>query len=428
MQPQAWRSRQRAMPSTDRRNQMFAQLQWTRSLVLAALALVAVAGKALAQTPEGTVITNTATATYTDANNNAYSAVSGSVSVTVGFKAGVTVTANTPTPSSASPSTEDTMTFTVANAGNGTDSVTISENISVAGVITVTGYRYGATTYGTLAALNTALASAAIGQGGSITLKIVYDVASGKGGVSTVYTLTANSRRTPATSGNAASTITPATSYAVATTPDGGQNVQRLPGSGYSFTFTVQNNGNGNDNVDVIATSPGSPVITIVSVNGATGDSARIALAASASTNITVVYNVANVAGGSTDTLTLTGRSVGQPATTDPGFMDLTVIKPNLTLTKAAYLDDGVTPVASGVIPGQIIRFRFTVTNGGASSASNVQVTDALPAQMTYVSTSSSTGWTVAVVGQNVTANYTGTGGVLAASASATFELRVSIN
>src|SRR3989454_4968747 len=44
-----------------------------------------------------------------------------------------------PTPSSASPSTADTMTFTVANAGNGTDSMTISENISVAGVITVTG-------------------------------------------------------------------------------------------------------------------------------------------------------------------------------------------------------------------------------------------------------------------------------------------------
>src|SRR5881628_1221163 len=257
---------------------MYAHLKWTHSLVLAALALVAVAGKALAQTPEVTVITNTATATYTDANNNPYAAVSGSVSVTVGFKAGVSVTANTPSPSSASPSTADTMTFTVANAGNGTDSVTISENISVAGVITVTGYRYGATTYGTLAALNTALASAAIGQGGSITLKIVYDVASGKGGVSTVYTLTANSRRTPATSGNAASTITPATSYAVATTPDGGQNVQRLPGSGYSFTFTVQNNGNGNDNVDVIATSPGSPVITIVSVNGASGDSARITL------------------------------------------------------------------------------------------------------------------------------------------------------
>src|SRR2546426_5527080 len=161
---------------------MYAHLKWTHSLVLAALALVALAGRALAQTPEGTVITNTATATYTDANNNAYSAVSGSVSVTVGFKAGVTVTANTPTPSSASPSTADTMTFTAANAGNGTDSMTISENISVAGVITVTGYRYGGTTYGTLAALNTALSSVGTAQGGAITLKIVYNVASGQGG------------------------------------------------------------------------------------------------------------------------------------------------------------------------------------------------------------------------------------------------------
>src|SRR2546427_508524 len=407
---------------------MYAHLKWTHSLVLAALALVAVAGRALAQTPEGTVITNTATATYTDVNNNAYSAVSGSVSVTVGFKAGVTVTANTPTPSSASPSTADTMTFTVANAGNGTDSMTISENISGAGVITVTGYRYGATTYGTLAALNTALASAGIAQAGSITLKVVFDVASGQGGVTTVYTLTANSRRTPASSGNAASTITPITTYGVATTPDGSQNVQRLPGSGYSFTFTVQNNGNGTDNLDVIATSPGSPVITIVSVNGVAGDSTRITLTAAASQTIAVVYNVANVAGGSTDTLYLRGRSVGQPATFDDGFMDLTVIKPNVALTKAAYLDDGVTPVSSGVVPGQVIRYRFTVTNSGGTSASSVQVTDALPAQVTYVSTSSSTGWSVSVSGQNVTANYTGTGGVLAASSSATFELRVSVN
>src|SRR6266567_3240884 len=233
------------MQSTDRRNQMYAHLKWTHSLVLAALALVAVAGRALAQTPEGTVITNTATATYTDANGNAYAPVSGSVSVTVGFKAGVTVTANTPSPAAASPSTADTMTFTIGNVGNGVDSMTISEAISVPGVITVTGYRYGVTTYGTLAALNAALSSAAIAQGGSIVLKVVF-----------------------------------------------------------------------------------------------------------------------NVASGSTDTLSLLGRSVSQPATTDPGFMDLTVIKPNLSLTKAAYLDDGVTPVASGVAPGQVIRYRFTITNG----------------------------------------------------------------
>jgi uncharacterized repeat protein (TIGR01451 family) len=407
---------------------MFKHLRWTQSLAFAVVTVIAVTGRLVAQTPEGTVITNTATATYTDANSNAYTPVTGSVSVTVGYTAGVAVTANTPSPTPGSPSTADTLSFTVANAGNGTDSVLITQNISVAGVISVTGYRFGATTYASLATLNAALAGTSIAQAGTITIKVVYDVASNKGGVNTVYTLTAASRRTPATSGNAASSITPGQTYAVAVTPDGGQNVQKLPGNNYSFTFTAQNNGNGSDNFDLLASSPGSAVITIVSVNGVAGDSARFTLAAGASQAFAVIYNVANVAGGSTDTLNLLGRSVGQPATSNNGFMDLTVIKPNLTLAKAAYLDDGVTPVSGTVIPGQVIRYRITVTNGGSTSASSVQVTDALPAQVTYVSTSSSTGWSVGVVGQNVTADYTGTGGVLAAAGSATFELRVSIN
>ena len=178
---------------------MLRHAQWTRCLTLIAMALLSVAAEARAQTPEGTVITNIATATYTDANGNAYAPVTGSVSVTVGFKAGVTVTANTPSPAAASPSTADTMTFTVGNVGNGVDSMTISEAISVPGVITVTGYRYGVTTYGTLAALNAALSSAAIAQGGSIVIKVVFNVASGQGGVTTVYTLTANSRRSTPT-------------------------------------------------------------------------------------------------------------------------------------------------------------------------------------------------------------------------------------
>jgi len=340
----------------------------------------------------------------------------------------VTVTANTPSPTPVSPSTGDTLNYSVANSGNGTDSVLISENISVAGVITVTGYRYSSTTYPSLALLNAALAATAVTQGGSITIKVVYDVASNKGGVNTVYTLTAASRRTPATTDSKASSITPAQTYAVSVTPHGGQNLQRLPGNAYSFSFTVQNNGNGSDNFDLLGSSPGSAVITIVSVNGVSGDSTRITLAAGASQSIAVVYNVANVAAGSTDTLDLNGRSVGQPSTVDQGFLDLTVVKPNLTLTKAAYLDDGVTLVSGTVVPGQIIRYRVTVTNAGSTSASSVQVTDALPAQVTYVSTSSSTGWSVSVSGQNVTADYTGTGAVLAASARATFELRVSIN
>jgi uncharacterized repeat protein (TIGR01451 family) len=390
-------------------------------------AAVLVVDQAAAQTPEGTVITNTATVTYTDANSNAYAPVSGQVSVTVGFTAGVSVTANNPTPTPASPSSGNQITFTVTNAGNGTDSVTVSQNISVAGVITVTSYGIGATSYANLAALNLALSGTAIAQGGTVTIKVNYDVAANKGGVNTVYTLTAASRRTPATTANGQSSITPAQTYAVATTPDGGQNLQRLPGTNYSFTFTAQNNGNGSDQFDLLATSPGSVVISIVSVNGVAGDSTRVTLAAGASQTYAVVYNVASVPAGSTDTLYLRARSVGQPATLDDGFADLTVVKPNLTIAKQAFRDDGVTAVVGTVLPGEFIRYQVTVTNAGSTSATAVQVTDALPAELTYVSATGAN-WSFGVVGQNVTADYTATGGVLAAGASSSFVLRVSIN
>jgi hypothetical protein len=140
-----------------------------------------------AQTPEGTVIHNVATVSFTDANSNAYASVSASVDVTVGFVAGVDVIAAAATVGPASPSVADSLFFQVSNIGNGTDSVTISQNISVGGIITVTGYRVGATTYASLAALNAALAGSGIAQGANITVKAIYTVTAGTGGLSTVF-------------------------------------------------------------------------------------------------------------------------------------------------------------------------------------------------------------------------------------------------
>ena len=406
---------------------MYSLLKRAGTFILTAVALTLFTSTAAAQTPEGTVITNVATVTYTDANSNAYAPVSGSVAVTVGFTAGVSVAANTPTPTPASPSTANQLTFTVTNAGNGTDSVTVSENISVGGVITVTGYAIGATPYANLAALNLALSGTAVAQAGTVQIHVNYDVAANQGGINTIYTLTAASRRTPAATANGQSSITPAQSYAVATTPDGAQNLLRLPGTNYSFTFTVQNNGNASDQFDLLGTSPGSAVISIVSVDGVAGDSTRVTLAAGATQTFAVVYNVAVVAAGSTDTLYLRARSVGQPATLDDGFADLTVVLPNLTVSKAAFRDDGVTPVAGTVLPGEFIRYQVTITNNGSTSATSVEVTDALPAELTYAS-STGADWSFSVTGQTVTANYTANSGILAASASSSFVMRVSIN
>jgi hypothetical protein len=95
---------------------------------------------ALAQvpTPEGTDIINIAVVNWTDANGNSYVPDSASVTVTVGFGAGIDVAAGAATVTPASPTTGATITFDIDNIGNGSDSVTVAENISVGGIITVT--------------------------------------------------------------------------------------------------------------------------------------------------------------------------------------------------------------------------------------------------------------------------------------------------
>ena len=396
-------------------------MMWTRlrsvsrSLGTMALASVMTLGatsvlRAQSPTPEGTVITNTATVSFTDANGNTYSSVSASVNVTVGFVAGIDV-AGAAAVTPGSPSAANTLTFTIQNIGNGTDQVQVAENISVAAVIAVQHYTFNATNYATLAALNVALAAANITQNSTITVQVVYDVAANKGGVATNYTLTGTSVRTNTVTDNQVTTITPAQTYAVAVTPDGGQNLQQLPSNGtnYTFTFAVVNNGNGADNFNLVASHTGTAV-TIVSVNGVAGTSTSVAIAAATSMNIDVVYSIGNVAAGTTDNVVLSATSVGDNSKTDNGTADLTVVRPAIAIGKAAYRDDQVTLLgpADLVLPNEAIQYKISVTNSGATGAASVQLADNLPAELTFLSaTPDAAGWTVSNVANNVSASLT---------------------
>jgi uncharacterized repeat protein (TIGR01451 family) len=410
---------------------MLRNLVGTARLLSLALMLAAFASRgAFAQTPEGTVITNTASVSFTDANTNTYSAVTASVSVTVGFLAGVDITGSA-IAGPATPSSANVLSFPIQNIGNGTDQFQIgTPSISVAGVITITGYVYNATNYATLALLNTALSSANVTQGSSITVQVKYDVASNKGGVATVLTMTAASQRTPATTDSFATTITPAQTFSVAVTPDGGQAITKLPSNGtnYSFTFTVTNTGNGADNFTLVGSHTGS-AITIVSVNGVAGSSTTISgIASGAAPTVAVVYSVGNVAAGTTDNLKLTATSVGDNTKTDDGTADLTVVRPALSMTKAAYRDNQTTLLGGGdvVLPGEFIQYKVTITNGGAAAAAVVHIADTQPSQVTFQSaTGDLAGWTFANTGNALTADLTGT---LAASASRFIWIRVKIN
>jgi len=391
---------------------------------------MATAQTAAAQTPEGTVIRNIATVTFTDANNNTYNPVADTVDVTVGFAAGLNVTgAASVTP--ASPSTGNALTFTIGNIGNGVDTVSVGETISVGTVITVTGYQINGvgTVYASVALLNAALATVQIGQSASITVDVIYDVPAGQGGNTTDYTLTATSVRDPATNDAATTTINPSQSFGVAVTPDGGQSLQHLPSNGtqYTFQFTVENTGNGAETFDLAATNPGT-AISIVSVNGTAGTTSTVAIAASGTATVDVIYTIGNVAAGTVDTLSLAATSQASPATTDDGFADMTVIRPALTIVKEAFQDDQTTPAVT-VLPGDFIQYHITVTNTGTAPAASVVVTDDLQvADVTFLSTQNVGGaWTsIAFASPTVTATLNGS--LAAGGGSAEFWIRVQVN
>ena len=406
------------------------------SRILGILAVAAAVGwlqptAAYGQTAEGTVIDNIATVTYTDANSNVYSSVQDNITVTVSFAAGIDVVASAATATPVSPSTLNTMVFTVNNIGNGIDSITVAESNSDATVLTVTKYTFNAADYATLPLLNTALAAAAIAAGGNAVITVEYSIATDKGGEPSTYTLTGTSRRDGTATDNDNTVVTPALTGTVAVTPDGGQSLTHLPSGGaspnYTFTFTVTNSQTGADDFNLVATSPGSAVVTIVSVNGVGGASTTITnLAGSGGSQaIDVIYTVAGAAGAQ-DTLYLAATSVANGATNDQGFADMTVILASMSIVKLAYRDDQTTLVVGTVLPGEFIQYLVTVTNGGTAAASTVHVDDILPAELTFISaTQDAPTWTFSNTGNDLDADLTGT---LAPAASRFFWIRAQVN
>jgi uncharacterized repeat protein (TIGR01451 family) len=180
--------------------------------------------------------------------------------------------------------------------------------------------------------------------------------------------------------------------YNVALTP-ATQSLTSLPTNGATrtVTFTLQNIGAVSDNYDLLTSKSPGTALTVVSITGtgitqgANPDSARrAALASAATVTVTVTYKVANVAVGTVDTLSLKGRSVGNPVKTSTALFVVTVIKPVLTISK------GVSPGGSP-LPGANLTFTSTLTNAGTASASSVAIVDSIPTGVEYKVASSST-------------------------------------
>jgi uncharacterized repeat protein (TIGR01451 family) len=375
-----------------------------RQTLLAAFVALIVAAPAFAQiqspstdtqftleglTREGTEITNLATATYTDENGNTYAPEEAQATVTVGFLADLRISAPA-TQAPDGPSQDNELLVTVTNKGNGDDYFELDANFPAG--ITNIRYDVDGSEYTDLASLNAALAAMAIEADHSLVIKILYDVEDGYGGVPLQVDLTVTSTKDPnqdGSSDSATTIITPELNLEVSVISLV-ENVDRLPSNGTEYTavFTVYNYSNIAETFNLEAfLEPGS-VLSVVSVNGVPGGTTDILIPASSDVMITVVYTVADDAlAGASNSITLAATSQADPTVTDDAVHTVTVIRPALSMTKTAYRYGRVDPIGTGlVLPGEFIEYRIEVTNNGSADATDVEIIDALPAELVFVS------------------------------------------
>jgi len=177
----------------------------------------------------------------------------------------------------------------------------------------------------------------------------------------------------------------------------------RLPGNGTNYTvdFTVSNIGSGTDSYDLLTSAAPGTANTVISIagpgvsQGANPDSARLAsLPAGESRVVTVTYSVSVVPVGTIDTLVFVARSVTSPAQEDDGRLILTVIRPNITISKV------VNPNGTQ-LPGTDLTYTGTMTNAGTEEAVGVASVSSIAPETEFktgsVVTSFAAGITVSV-------------------------------
>ena len=163
------------------------------------------------------------------------------------------------------------------------------------------------------------------------------------------------------------------------------------PGSVVYYPHTLTNTGNGSDTFNLTTTNTGAFSMSNVQIfadNGSgqpTGPAITTtgALAAGAAFKFIVVGTLpATATSGQTNAITVTGTSAFD-ATKTASNTDTTTVTNNavVTLTKAVSASSG----APGSGP---YTYTLTYTNTGNSTATNVVISDAIPAGMTYVANS----------------------------------------
>lgn len=218
-------------------------------------------------------------------------------------------------------------------------------------------------------------------------------------------------------------------------------------GTTISYAHIVTNGGNGSDTIDLTAVSSNGWTVSLfrdtdnsgtftpgdTALTDTDGDNTVDTGSMLADGTFRIIVRIAIPAGtanNTSDVTTVTGRSSFNTAITDNATDTTTVNAPNVTVTKS------VSP-GGNQPPGTVLTYSMVVTNGGAGAASNVVLTDLIPANTTYsLNTITLGGVGKTDQGSDDEADYGVTTantvtvniGTLAGSASVTVTFQVTIN
>ena len=209
------------------------------------------------------------------------------------------------------------------------------------------------------------------------------------------------------------------------------------------YAFAVTNTGNGNDTITLSAVSAHNPAwtVTVLKDDGAGGGTADDGVHQSGETNTAsdtgeltpegtfhgflAVEIPSDTDNGEQDTETLTARSQYNSSTTAALVCTTTAASAVMSMTKAA----DVTSAA----PGDTVTYTITYQNTGSAGASQVVITDTLPADVDYTAgsvTLNGTAKTDAADGDEVTVSggvVTITLSTVAAGAQGTITFQVTV-
>jgi uncharacterized repeat protein (TIGR01451 family) len=341
------------------------------------------------------------------------------------------------------PGTPVTYTIVVTNNGP-SDAPGTSVADTFPGIlsgVTFTSVAAGGATGNTAAGANNINDTLSMPAGSSVTYTATGNIASSAtGSLSNTATVNAGVGVTDPTPGNNSATdtdtLTPSADVSVtkADSPD-----PVIAGNNITYTITVTNNGP--SDAQTLALSDAVPAnTTLVSVStpsgwtrtdvvpaGGTGTLTftRPTLAAGASSIFTVVVNVNGATANGT---TISNTANVSSATADPTPGNNSATETTLVQNNADVAIDKQRSPAGLIDAGSNVTYTIQFTNNGPAPASNVTVSDTLPAGVTVVSQTNPAGWTCNTIPNGGTGTITCTKASMANGESATLTVVVAVS